>query len=92
MANSLTPSERTLQARVAAHISWANTDDRAGRTEKARAAFRSSFEDQVDPERKLPPAERARRAEHLRGAHYARLALASARARRARAAGDRDDG
>jgi hypothetical protein len=40
------------------------------------------FERQVDPDHVLPPQERAWRAEHARKAHFARLALASARARR----------
>jgi len=44
------------------------------------------FEHQVDPEGKLSPAERAQRAEHARKAHFKRLALKSARARRRRGA------
>jgi hypothetical protein len=50
----------------------------------ARAAFKASFESQVDPEGTLTPAERARRAEALRRAFYARLTLASLKARKAR--------
>ncbi|WP_245612650.1 hypothetical protein [Actinotalea ferrariae] len=42
----------------------------------------AKFERQVDPEGTLAPDERARRAEHARKAHFARLALKSARARR----------
>ena len=42
----------------------------------------AKFEAQVDPEGTMLPAERARRAEHLRKAHFSRLALKSARARR----------
>jgi hypothetical protein len=52
--------------------------------DKARAVFLARFERQVDPEGLLPSAERQRRAEQLRSAHFARLALASAKARRAR--------
>jgi hypothetical protein len=44
------------------------------------------FERQVDPEGILPPAERAMRAEHARKAHFKRLALKSAQARRRRGA------
>lgn len=40
------------------------------------------FETQVDPEGRLSPAERSRRAEHARKAHFKRLALKSAQARR----------
>jgi hypothetical protein len=34
---SLTPEERSLRARLAAHVSWARTEDRAARTARARA-------------------------------------------------------
>jgi hypothetical protein len=47
------------------------------------------FEKQVDPDGKLPPAERAIRAEHARLAHYKRMSLKSARARRRRGAMER---
>lgn len=47
-----------------------------------RAAFLSRFEAEVDPEGKLPAEERKRRAEHARRAYFAKLALASAKARR----------
>jgi hypothetical protein len=71
---SLSPSERTLRSRIAAHESWAHTTDRSGRTANARAALDQKFLDQAggDPVR----------AEHLRKAHFARLALRSAQARR----------
>lgn len=77
-----TPAERRLAAQIAAHESWAQTPDRSARTAKARAALMAKFEAQADPEGKMLPAERARRAEHLRKAHFQRLALASAKARR----------
>jgi len=50
-------------------------------TAPARKAFDERFVDQVDPERKLPPSERARRAEAARRLHMTRLALASSVAR-----------
>ncbi|GLZ47973.1 hypothetical protein Acsp06_41580 [Actinomycetospora sp. NBRC 106375] len=74
--------ERRLIAQVAAHTSWSNTPDRSARTAPARDALMASFERQVDPEGTLPAAERAQRAEHLRKAHFARLALRSAAVRR----------
>ncbi|WP_406237502.1 hypothetical protein [Nocardia sp. NBC_01009] len=79
-----TPVERTLQARIAAHESWAKTDDRAARTEKARAAMASKFDRLVDPDGLLSPEERAYRADQARKAHYTRLALKSAQSRRRR--------
>jgi hypothetical protein len=53
-------------------------------TAKARAAFLATFERQADPEGRLPATERERRAQQLRSAYFARLALASAKARRTR--------
>ncbi|TDO14623.1 hypothetical protein EV580_2756 [Mycobacterium sp. BK086] len=79
-----TSSERTTRSTIAAHESWAKTDDRAARTLPARRAFFDSFERLVDPKGELPPEVRALRAEHARKAHYARLALLSAQARRRR--------
>ncbi|WP_395728950.1 hypothetical protein [Nakamurella sp.] len=88
---SLTPEERTLRARAAAHDSWANTNDRTARTAAGREAADRRFLDQVDPNRVLPKAERERRALHARKAFYAKLALKSARARRLRAEADQLD-
>ena len=81
---SAAENDRVLQARMAAHASWAKTADRAARTAKARAALANKFEREVDPEGVLTPAERARRAEHARKAHFTRLALRSAQVRRRR--------
>jgi hypothetical protein len=80
----LTPEQRTLHARAAAHAQWAKERDRTARTAKARGAFMTRFEREVDPEGVLDPIERARRAEHARKAYFLRLALASSRARAAR--------
>jgi len=46
-------------------------------TEPARRAFDQRFLDQVDPEGKLPPSERARRAAAARRLHFTKLALRS---------------
>lgn len=73
---------KSMTARLAAHESWARTENRSARTAKARAALQAKFELEVDPDGSLPPAERARRAEHARKAYYTRLALKSAKARR----------
>jgi len=76
----LTPAERSLLGKVAVETSWANTQDRSARTAPARRARDAKFLEQAsgDPQR----------AEHLRRAYYARLALKSAKARRLRAGGD----
>jgi hypothetical protein len=79
--DSLTPTERSIRAQIAAHESWAQTEDRSARTANARKAMLDKFERQVDPDNELSPAERAKRAEHARKAHFKRLALKSARSR-----------
>lgn len=83
--DKITPSERVLRTRLAAHVSWANTKDRSARTAPARRAYMERFERQVDPDGKLDPCERARRADHAMRAHLTRAALKSAQARRRRA-------
>lgn len=50
-------------------------------TAPGRAAFLARFDDQVDPDRVLSPAERARRAEAARKLYFARLALKSSLSR-----------
>lgn len=80
-------SERSMQLRVAAHISWANTPDRASRTANARRA--SHWTRFLDMAReKYPDAtdeQIAKVAESLRSAHYSELARRSAAARRLKA-------
>lgn len=84
--SELSPGQRSLRARMAAHALHARRDGREI-TAPARAAFLARFEDQVDPDRLLSAEERARRAEHARKAHFTRLALRSAQSRRTRASG-----
>jgi hypothetical protein len=84
-ADALSPSDRSLRARIAAHSRWSKADRVAG-TANARAAFLDRFVREVDPDGVLPERERRRRAESARRAYFARLALRSAQARRRRSA------
>ena len=70
----LSPAEKSLRGKVAAHASWAACDDRSARTRAAREAFNDKFlaEAGGDPVR----------AESLRKSFYASLAFRSAQARR----------
>ncbi|MFP3881706.1 MAG: hypothetical protein ACLFWH_05245 [Actinomycetota bacterium] len=79
--SNLTPEERSLRARLAAHTLHSKVDP-TKHTEPARAAFMDRFLDEVDPNRELSEAERHRRAEHARKAYFYRLSLKSAQARR----------
>lgn len=76
----MTPEQRQLRARMAAHVLHSRVDSTV-HTQPARRAFLARFEDQVDPDRSLPPAERTRRAEHAKRAHMQALAMKSAKAR-----------
>ena len=87
-SSGLSPSQRSLRARVAAHAMHARHDSREVAA-NARKAFVERFEREVDPDGVLPGAERQRRAEHAMRAHMTRLALRSARARRTRVEGSR---
>ena len=80
----LTPTERTLRARLAAHALHSKVEDPAAHTAPARKAFLRRFELEVDPDGTLDPAERSRRAAHARQAYMTRMALRSAKARRLR--------
>lgn len=80
-----------MRARLASEAFWANTENRSARTAAARAAHFAKFEAEVDPDGKLPPAERARRAEHARRAHMLRLALKSSRAAQRRRSATDDE-
>ena len=78
--------ETSLKRRAAAHESWARTPNRRARTAKATAAFLEKFARQVDPDNKLTPEERHRRAVSARRAYYLRLSVKAAAARKARKA------
>lgn len=76
-------SRRATRARLAAYTKWSRCDGVDG-TEAARAAGPGRlayWEQKVDPDLTLGPAERRRRAEAARRAHFTRLALVSARTR-----------
>jgi hypothetical protein len=89
MARPVGHPDNSLLSTAANHERWAAVDDRTAATEPARQAFKDQFLDQAR-ERfgDLPADELARRAEHLRKAFYARLALRSAQARRKRKAAE----
>lgn len=85
MSKELTAEQRTQRARLAANERWSRQDPVEG-TAKARRAAEDRFLDQVDPHRELPEGERQRRAASASKAHFQRMALASAKARQAKAA------
>ena len=87
-SSGLSPSQRSMRARLAAYAMHARHDSREI-TANARQAFVERFEQQVDPDGVLPVAERQRRGEHAMRAHMTRLALRSAQARRTHADGSR---
>jgi hypothetical protein len=79
--DDLRPAERSLRARLAAYAMHARHDARRT-TANGRAAFLARFEHEVDPDGRLDPEERRRRADHARSLYFARLSLAAAKSRR----------
>ena len=75
-----TPEERRRIASNAAHVSWANTEDRAARTAKARAAARAAREQKFLDAAGGDPVLAA----SLRQDYYARIMAKARQARRAR--------
>jgi hypothetical protein len=63
------PAVRSAVSRIGGYEKWAQTTDRTAATKPAREAFNKRFEQYPDPEA-------------ARKAYFARLALASAKARR----------
>lgn len=81
---ALTPQQRILRAKLAAHALHA-TGNRAG-VNAMNASRMARYERQVDPEGKLMPPERRRRAEAAMRSHMHSLALKSSVARSKRKA------
>ena len=74
----LSPSERTLRARIGAHSLHAKHDPRVTTAPGRKAAadkLNARLLAEIDPHNELPETERARRLEHARKAHFSRLAL-----------------
>ena len=85
--DDLSPELRSLRARLAVNASWAKTTDRSARTAPGTAASPASlsyWEKRVDPAGVMDDATRSKAAENARTAHYQRMALRSAQARRAK--------
>jgi hypothetical protein len=83
---ALSPSERSIRARIGALTLHSRYDSKE-LAAPAHRGFMARFEREVDPLEELSESERSRRAQSAMRAHMARLALASAKARRHRKAG-----
>jgi hypothetical protein len=83
--SGLTPEQRSIRASVAANTRWSREDPRPALA-KVREGWQRHWEDEVDPDRVLDPAERERRDQAALRAHMARLSLKSSRARSKRGA------
>lgn len=72
-----------LRGRIGAYARLAkySSAEIKDQTSNARRAFMARFDDEVDPERVLPEAERYRRAEAARKVYFARLALKASQTR-----------
>jgi hypothetical protein len=93
-SRTLTDEQRTLRARLAAHESWANTEDRTARAEAGHRASPASveyWEQRVDPDGTLTPEARRAAAKSKRDAYMTRLAFNASRARARKTGGTGDD-
>ncbi len=84
----LTPAERSIRARIAAHNRWAKEPDRLVATAPGRQAALEKLLNEVDPHRVLTEAERAKRVKNAQQAQMARVRLAASKKRRGGAGGD----
>ena len=77
----LTPAQRSIRARIAAHTRWSTEDGKAN-AQRAQAGLQARFVRETRerfPD--LPDAEIERRADSAFRAHMQRLALKSSKAR-----------
>ncbi|MQA98058.1 MAG: hypothetical protein GEV11_26890 [Streptosporangiales bacterium] len=84
----MTPEERSLRARIAVHIMWSRTPDRAARTRPARDNGPAAPSDspywlnKVDPDGRMSETDRLLAAESARKTYYLRLVKKGVAARR----------
>lgn len=81
MGGRLTAEQRALRARAAAHASWARTKDRAARTAAGRAAALARIDASIPDDDQLSDRQRREMVAAARRAHFAKLALRSAKVR-----------
>ena len=74
------PAILSLRGKLGGLANAAKNDPR-DYTARARSTFLAKFEHEVDPDGILPEGERLRRAEAAKKAHFARMALKSAKKR-----------
>lgn len=74
-------TKRAMAGRKGAYVQHSRHDTRET-TAAARRAFENSFLAKADPNNELAPAERQRRADAARAAHFADMQLRSAASRR----------
>jgi hypothetical protein len=90
---SLTPAQRSERARIAANAKWARLTpaQRRAATAAGLKAIEEQYEDQVDPERLLSPADRARLVRNAREEHLARIRFKSLKRKQAQIDTPADD-
>lgn len=81
---SMPPAQHQLASAIGSLRRWSRVNSPEARTAAlapARAAMRSKWERQADPEGALPPAELEAAVRRLKTAHYRQMALLSAQSR-----------
>jgi hypothetical protein len=87
-SKTLTKTQLTLRARVAANTWWSDPQARAELRAQHAEKRLQKFADEIDPDHKLPEDERTRLAVQRRRAHMQKLALKSSQERARKAAAD----
>lgn len=77
----MTPAQRSLRAKLAAHSRWAKTGDRRAAIEPAMRGQWAALARQVDPDGQLSPDELHQRVKSAMAAKMHGLALKSSKAR-----------
>ncbi len=78
------PEQRRLVAQIGAHSRWSTVVDRTAAMSPANDAREARWAQRVDPDGVMDPETLRKAIASARKAHYRRLALKSAAARRAR--------
>jgi hypothetical protein len=82
LSTNLTPEQRVLRARIAAHARWSRDRDRRANAERAQAGLLARFRREILAEQPdLTEPELTRLAESRRREHMTRLAYLSSKRR-----------
>ncbi len=83
-SKTLTAEQRSLRASLAAYTGWAKCEDRAARSRHGFDGLMKKFADEIDPQRRLPADELAKRCHDALMAHLQRIKFEASKRRGAK--------